>query len=211
MRRAIDQHVAWIVAMGAVLLQSCGSASQTVSTATDRGAPTTDEVAVTRRAGDPELRGSHDRVLHQIWQAEPTFAGFWVDEAADRTIVMLTRAQDESVADNIARLLAIAFDDPTFIDRDVRARGGARCSFGELFDWHRSVRSEVGSVRGWSLSDIDEQRNRIVIGLEDLSAEGRVERLLERQGVPRDAVVLQEIARARAEVDAEPRRREPLR
>lgn len=67
-------------------------------------------------------------------------------------------------------------------------------SFAELFDWYRLLRREVGGVPGLVTGDIEEAANRIVFGVEDLSAEDRVEAIVEEHEVPRETVLIEEQA-----------------
>lgn len=62
----------------------------------------------------------------------------------------------------------------------------------ELYGWYSGMRDVVWRHDGVVTTDIDEGRNRIVIGLEDPSARAGVERLLRDHGAPLRAVVFEQ-------------------
>jgi hypothetical protein len=68
----------------------------------------------------------------------------------------------------------------------------AKYGFLDLYEWRLKMRSVVFGVKGVVSLDIDETRNRIRIGLEEMQAQAAVEAELVKVGVPRDAVILEE-------------------
>lgn len=137
-------------------------------------------------------RGIESEFL-QIETRVPGFGGFYVDEAGDIVgyVTDLRRAPAARAA--VAEMLAR--DPGRFRKRDgsepaIRLRRGD-FSMSQLVEWQtRILRSH--SVRdGISLLDADEMRNRVRVGIRDESLIPEVERLADRLGIPRSALVFE--------------------
>lgn len=132
----------------------------------------------------------YDDTLVAVGAAVPEFAGFWVDEAAGTLVVTLTRPGDAAGAaarGEIARLLGR----PDLGDLRVVVRP-ARYSFGTLKGWHDAVSPEALALPGAVLTDVDERRNVVRVGVEDVDRHGpAVAAVAAAHGVPANALVIE--------------------
>ena len=71
----------------------------------------------------------------------------------------------------------------------------AKYGFLDLYEWRLKMRPVVLGMQGVVSLDIDETRNRITVGLEEMQVEAVVETELAKLGVPRDAVIFEKATR----------------
>ena len=124
-----------------------------------------------------------DDQLAQLAAAIPSFGGLFVDERRDTLFVYLTRSNARTLA-LVSRRLRALFDIPERRTKMLEAR----YDWGQLKTWHDRMTTGVWSVAGVTTSDIDDRSNRLVVGVEDLSLRGAVQRRLDRLRIPRAAV-----------------------
>lgn len=129
------------------------------------------------------LQPTFDDQLAQLNKAVPTFGGLFVDEEADTLFIYLTRSSPAALQ-SVARRLRVLFDIPERRTRMLRARYDWR----QLKTWHDRITSGVFSVSGVTMSDIDDRRNRLTVGVADLGVRDEVQRRLARLRIPREAV-----------------------
>ena len=117
------------------------------------------------------------------WNDEvPGFGGFFYDEAGLATVHLLDPANDGAARETFGA--------------DVQVRQGA-WEFRQLHEW-KSRLVPLLSLPGAVLLDIDEELNRLYVGLDQTAKDReanreRVEEELRASGVPREAVVVEEI------------------
>ena len=116
----------------------------------------------------------------------PGFAGIYYDQQGVRVIrlvdVTKRAAAEAALAERLAEFPAAAGT------RVLRAD----YNFLELDEWRSLARHAVMLVPGITSLDLDEMRNRLVIGIVDLSAQDLVESILAELSIPREAVVITE-------------------
>ncbi|MDB4951314.1 MAG: hypothetical protein JWM27_3963 [Gemmatimonadetes bacterium] len=122
----------------------------------------------------------------------PGFGGWYVDGQGRATARLKdVRGRAGAVLALRRSLAAARFADgrgPSFDGMQVAA---ARYGFDELQAWRLALRGPVFDDRRTSFLDIDETRNRIVIGVADGAAGGRMLAAAARLHVPPDAVATQ--------------------
>ena len=80
--------------------------------------------------------------------------------------------------------------------RQIIPKGGVkalqgRYGFLQLKQWYDRMRGSVLVIKGVTLTDIDEAKNRLRIGIKKKEYEARVIRQVEKQKIPREAVVIE--------------------
>lgn len=120
-----------------------------------------------------------------------SFGGFWVDESANETHVWTTNG---SMRDARAAkiLLAPALGDTELMSARVVTHRG-RYSFAQLHDWHTRTTAGVLELRGAVSTDVDDRRNRISIGVEDLGAAPAIRSYLRGMRVPLEAIEIERV------------------
>jgi hypothetical protein len=63
--------------------------------------------------------------------------------------------------------------------------------FAELFGWLKPVQNAVFQVKGTQSTDIDERRNRLVVGVLDEQSRASVLNIVAKLGIPRNAVIVE--------------------
>lgn len=172
-------------AAGAVALSFTGVvAIGTGATATAAGSPETPALAGTFATVD-------DLFASVTAQRVPEFGGLYVDEAAGAVVVYTTNASPSAAR---AARDAVASALPDLQGLTVRTVKG-RYDFASLKGWHDELSPRVLALQGAVSTDVDDARNRIVVGVEDVGRDGTaVEREIVRLGVPRDAVLVENVA-----------------
>jgi len=129
--------------------------------------------------GPGRVTGSMDAELAAINDLVPGFGGMFV--GSDGVLTVYMRSEQAF----LGRLL---------FGPDVRVRDGA-FEFRQLLGWRSSMR-ELLAIRGVARLDADEASNRIRVGIETgtpAAVRRQVVRRLAGLGVPRDAVVFEEV------------------
>jgi len=135
-----------------------------------------------------------DDHLARIAEQVPGFGGIFLDENGRIAVSLVqgeaTTLSKREIGAAIAR--ALAWDEP-------RLRAGAirlllaRYNFLQLKEWYDRLSPQVFEIEGVTLTDIDEARNRLRIGVEDEEAGRRVLAALAAAGIPREAVVVERV------------------
>ena len=125
---------------------------------------------------------TYDAVMALVADQEPAFAGVYAEPDGGLTILLTDTSE---LPDARAALLTVTGDDQYTSVSRVRK---AKYAYNELFAWKRAL-IDVFTVEGAVSLDIDERRNRIVIGVESGNDIGPVRQRASELGVPQ-AVVL---------------------
>jgi len=130
---------------------------------------------------------SIDERFKQIAQEVPGFGGVFFDKDGVLNVQLVDPSQADrarvAVADFLNRIAARS--------RNIRVVP-ARFNFSELDGWRNEVASRVFEISGVVSLDVDEVRNRVVIGIADQTASGPIETTLGTLGIPRGAVVVEQ-------------------
>ncbi len=142
----------------------------------------------------PLVEGTLDEQLARIAEQIPGFGGIFLDENG-RIVVSLVEGEitthaKREIGLRLAR--ALAWDDPRLRAGDFRILP-ARYSFLQLKEWHDRLFPQVFEVEGVTLTDIDEVRNRLRIGVESEESVEHVLGALAAAGVPREAVIVEKV------------------
>jgi len=130
---------------------------------------------------------SLDDIFAAIAREVPGFAGFYFAEDGRTLIAVLKEpvSEPDVLCQSMARPSGMA----RLANLSVRSVY-AQYSFLELQGWYRPVQ-EALSIPGVVRSDIDEVRNRIVIGVETDEAREVVAQMVEELGIPTEAVSIE--------------------
>lgn len=143
--------------------------------------------AQTRQDSGPQPR-SIDDLFARVAQQVPDFGGFFFDQNGDLTVYLI----DTPVSVAEAAILSVfGFDDriTPFLGRIKVLQG--QYGFLQLKGWYDRIRGIVLGP-GTVFADIDESRNRLKIGVENLQAAGLVKEQLSRLNIPLEAVIIEE-------------------
>jgi len=103
-----------------------------------------------------------------------------------RPTVYLVRPEQREEA--LAALYIAGVGLPLFDIRSAEVRQG-RWDFAQLYDWYRYINVRIGTVNGLYFTDIDEERNRLVYGV-DSTAKGELDAFVATLNLPCDLVVI---------------------
>lgn len=152
------------------------------------------ELRLPQGAALPPSEATYDEVLSSVTDIVPGFGGAYVEgdasigqpETLHVWLIDPSRIRADLARDALALRLG-----PRFAQDRVVIRT-ADFSFRDLKQWHDAT-VDVLSLPGAAYTDIDERRNRFVIGVEDLTVHGDAVRdLLTERGVPLDAVEIEQ-------------------
>jgi hypothetical protein len=150
-------------------------------------------------AAGPAARGSTphavDRTLDEqfaeVGTMVPGFAGTYVDEALGRLLVLSTRPSP-STARAAQRAILEVLGDRSLAGLQPVALP-ARYSFARLKAWHDRVTVDVLGIPGVVLTDVDEVRNRLRVGIAPHSGLGvLIASRVSALGIPAAAVLIEE-------------------
>ena len=117
----------------------------------------------------------------------PGFGGFFLDRSGNPTLY-LTRGSSRAPAE---RLLAGYLSRRGLTAASIRVLEG-RYGWNQLERWQAQASSEALAVSGAVFVDNDETSNRVLIGVENLSAMGQVRSAVARLRIPDEAVSVQQ-------------------
>jgi hypothetical protein len=169
-----------------LLLASAGL----LATATSRDATFDSPGTVDPHGSQKELRAATiDDRLADLARRVPAFAGVHADE---RTVYVHLLDERPVTARTAIKGLREIYGADRFASRTIRTMS-ARYSFLQLKRWHDRVTHRLLSLPGVVLTDIDDGRNSIRVGVEDVTTHtGAVVTALTRYGVPLEAVDIEE-------------------
>jgi len=137
----------------------------------------------------PEPMNPVDDELVQMGRAIPGFGGLFYDAEGYPNIYL----RDTKAAPALAAL-------KSWGKGEIRVLQG-RYDFAQLVAWKRALRPAVLGQPGVVFLDADETRNRVVVGIDGTQAKsldtGGLDKALALKGVPREAVLYQEVAAIR--------------
>jgi len=127
---------------------------------------------------------NYDDLLLKVEQRVPGFGGMFIGEDGKLCVYLLDTSQLAA-----ARLaIATVFGPQRVPSAGVRALKG-QYTISQLKQWAERAQS-VFEIRGVTMVDLDEAKNRVAIGVEDDSRVAPVERALMSLRIPREAVVI---------------------
>lgn len=130
-----------------------------------------------------------DELFAQIARATPGgFGGMFFDTASANLEIYL---QQPGRGPEAVAALKRVFPDARILGAQTVIRE-ARYDWLQLKTWRQQV-DGLFAIPGVRMTDIDERLNRVRIGVADPGVQSRVEAELDRLGVPREAVVVEEV------------------
>lgn len=169
-----------------------GLVALTTSLAANAGDPSETPLALTVAAEEEEaaaeagdVRSLDDR-LAAIAQQVPGFGGLFLDEAGNVNVYLKGVANEAAIEATEAAIEEV-------LGADLASKGNtktlvAQYDFLELRGWHDRAMPEVLSLPEVVLTDIDESKNRVTVGVENQKAGAEVKKQLAKLGIPLAAV-----------------------
>jgi hypothetical protein len=181
-RVARKMSLRWILAGFLLILPSC-----------ERTPTTPNEISVIPSFSEqPSFYRPAEQLPLSISRVRPEFAGYYFDEAGDLVVLLTDPSRIDEVAGLVAPILQIARSrrqlgmGPRSLKSQV-----ADFSFADLSRWRDAITMNILDLPGASFVDLDQRRNRIVVGLRDASVNSAAQEILERHSVPLPAVEFQ--------------------
>lgn len=131
-----------------------------------------------------------DDLFEAVARQAPEFGGMFLGPDEETLQVYLTDISPASVA-AVQRAIEANFEASVIPPGGMVALQG-QYDFRQLRGWYAHMMGPILSIPGVSLTDIDEAKNRLGIGVVSLDVEGRVIDQLTRLAIPREAVVIEE-------------------
>jgi hypothetical protein len=178
---------------GLVLLAGCRDEPLPVDPSSASEGSRNVSAAVPMRQGPREINADFVQLVQQV----PGFGGLFIDRTSDPSGVVTVYLTNPELA-AAARVSIAAFLSRIGKDQwSTKATSGLRVlqgqyDFVQLTHWYGQVISKV-PVRGFTMGDIDERRNRIVIGVRDIAVRERVLADVAALGIPSGAVLVEEV------------------
>ncbi len=133
-----------------------------------------------------EGMGTVDDWYAKVAQQVPAFGGLFFDEHGQLTIYLADTAPSVVAA---AAAIRSAFGDDERMAGPIRVLPG-KYGFLQLYEWRNSI-IDILTIPGVVFLDIDDRRNQLAVGVETMEIAHEVERMLEKLGVPREAVSIE--------------------
>ena len=156
-----------------------------VSACQDNSNPTAPEVPATSVRAQP-VQGPELPSAAEFARQVPGFGGFFLAKDGTPTIY-LSRGSSRAPAEQLLSGYLGAHGLSTASLRVLEGRYG----WNQLQRWQDAASTEALAVTGAVFVDNDETSNRVLIGVDRLSAMGLVKAAAQRAGVPDDAVIVQ--------------------
>lgn len=118
------------------------------------------------------------------------FGGTYINDSGELVVRVLDTSQSAETRSYVSRQMA-----PRLGTHVPEARVQVRPAeyrFADLNRWHRALADVLG-IEGSVFTDLDERRNRIVVGVRSAELEAEVRRVADSAGVPAAAVVVEEV------------------
>ncbi|MBI3951075.1 MAG: hypothetical protein HY314_11555 [Acidobacteria bacterium] len=127
-----------------------------------------------------------DDLLVEVAKRAPGFGGMFIDEEGALSVYLLDVTQKATAEAAIAAV----FGPDRIPPSGIRVLQG-QYSFVQLKQWHDRLSPTVLARPGVILTDIDEAKNRLRVGVEKLELAKQVEEELTKLDIPRKAVLIE--------------------
>ncbi|MEM4413922.1 MAG: hypothetical protein QXD59_06570 [Candidatus Caldarchaeum sp.] len=171
-----------LMAVLAIVLGGCG-----LFTKTDLETGNQNELLQPQSVG--QMGQTIDDLFAEVARRVPAFGGMFFDRDDNSVlyVYLLNPAQKAAVEAAITAVLGPGLPD-LIPPREVRVLQG-QYSFWQLKEWHDKLLNLVADSRfGITKTDIDDDDNRLFIGVQDIAIQAQIERELIRLGIPLPAV-----------------------
>lgn len=133
-----------------------------------------------------EMPKTYDDLLADVAERAPGFGGMFINEEGSLSAYLLDTSQRAAAETAIAAVFGPERVPPGGI-RVLQGKYG----FQQLKAWSDRM-GVVSEIPGVILTDIDEGRNRLVVGVEKIALRRLVEEKLRELGIPPEAVLVEE-------------------
>src|SRR5437016_10485440 len=189
MQASVRIHVGmdFVAALGVIVAAACS----------EEAAPTSVKADAARAPAAPSLVDRlhpEERQFRDLAQDVPNHGAYYFDTESGNLVLYLTNLDDAKsavglVRSRLAHELSEAHRRHPQADISVRQ---ATYTWLQLKEWRDQLFPKILAIRGVVWLDLDEARNRVVIGVESTRDPSLVNETLARLGVPRNAVELEE-------------------
>jgi hypothetical protein len=131
-----------------------------------------------------------DDLFARVAQRYSGFGGMFVNEKKDTIYVFLRDGNLNAVVKELKKV----FGKESLPERKAKALP-AQYSFLQLREWFDLLTKQVSNIPEVTLTDIDDSKNRLTVGVENLDATSKVLERVRESGIPEGAVNIEEIAR----------------
>jgi hypothetical protein len=157
----------------------------------------------------PQGRNAND-IFAEVGRAVPGFGGMFIDEQRKDTLDVFVVSSELDLVGRDSGRVAQLDGAINAVPELASARAAqprikllpAQYSFLQLKEWHDRVSGPLLALPGVVLTALDQERNRLLVGINDWSAAADVTATLERFAVPREAVNVEQME-LREEMPAE--------
>ncbi|MFQ5878980.1 MAG: BsuPI-related putative proteinase inhibitor [Dehalococcoidia bacterium] len=132
-----------------------------------------------------------DELLGEAGQLAPGFGGMFVDPAENVLYVYLL---DLSKKDEAVAAISRVFGPDRIPSGGVKVLQ-AQYTIAQLSRWYEPM-SKLLTIPGITGTDLAEHKNRLKVGVEDIQLKGQVESELDRLGIPREVVLIEDDGRS---------------
>lgn len=147
--------------------------------------------------GAPPGEADYADPLEAVARAVPGFGGMYLGEGGDIVYIYL---EDPTQQESAERALAAVYGADLLAGRKVEILT-PDYTFAQLQGWYRELGQELWGIRGVTMTDVDEGRNRIVIQVGTAEAGPAVREVVVGLGIPPAAVVVNEPEHPLSEAD----------
>jgi hypothetical protein len=133
---------------------------------------------------DELLEGSVEGMYAKIAKDIPEFAGMYIDK--DTLYINIANKTDTLQVASRSEVEQV-FGEDLLTEYNIAYRN-VEYGFGQLKEWYGPFLQAISSVEGVTLITIDEQNNRLKVGIEDFGRKADVEEAVAKNGVPLDAI-----------------------
>ncbi len=141
---------------------------------------------------DADVYKSHDDLLLDISLRIPEFGGMYLSK--DNTVLnVYVLAGQESVLghEEVKQAIEAVLKDDMASRRELRLVP-AQYSMRQLYGWYKLMLDEVWSFSGVITTDLNEGKNRIEIGIENMELASEIQNSLVALAIPRKAIIFRE-------------------
>jgi hypothetical protein len=128
-----------------------------------------------------------DHRFAEVAKQAPAFGGMFLDGNATLQVYLTDRTQEAAARQAISAVFG-----PDVLTNGMKVLDGEN-GFLQLAEWYVKAHDLLPTMAEVNLLDIDEARNRIVIGVETKQWVPKVESLLAQLGIPARAVIVEEV------------------
>ncbi len=137
-----------------------------------------------------------DDLFAEIAKQVPGFGGMFIDKTDSLAVYLVDIGPNATAA--VQNAIVNVFGNDERFQRPIVVLKG-KYGFLQLKKWHDRLMPEVLGLSEVVLTDIDDARNRLRIGIETLDVQEKIELQLDNLSIPREAVIIEQTEPVRYE------------